>query len=76
MSTVETALQSIRRVVKKLGTVEASRLSGIPYTTLHEAKKRGFAGRPIETLQKLAEFAEAYERVHGQGEDEGKDAAA
>ena len=73
MSSIETALQSIRRVIGSLGTAEASRLSGIPYTTLHEAKARGFAGKPIQTFQKLAEFSEAYERQHGpQTDDQGK----
>lgn len=77
MSSIETALQSIRRVVGKLGTAEAARLSGIPYTTLHEAKGREFVGRPIETFQKLAEFAEGYESQHGvQTLNDDQDAAA
>lgn len=77
MSTIEAALQSIRRVVGRLGSAEAARLSGIPYTTLHEAKARGFAGKPVETFQKLAEFAEGYERQHGvQTPDESGEAAA
>lgn len=77
MSTIEAAIETIRRVVGKLGTAEAARLSGVPYTTLHEAKARGFAGKPVETFQKLAEFAEAYELEHGSADEIGnRDAAA
>lgn len=67
MTAFDEALQSIRRVVEKLGTVEASRLSGVPYTTLHEARKRDFTGPSIETLSRLANFAEKYESEHNDG---------
>lgn len=67
MSTVANALEAIRRVVARLGAAEAARLSGIPYTTLHEAKSRGFTGRQVETFQKLADFAERYESEHPEG---------
>jgi len=62
MSAIDAALSTIRRVVDKLGTSEAARLSGVPYTTLHEAKKRDFVGPSIETFHKLANFAEKYEQ--------------
>lgn len=64
MTAIEEALQVIRRVVDELGTVEAARQSGIPYTTLHEARRRDFTGPSIKTFQRLAAFAEEYEREH------------
>lgn len=66
MSSIETGLQSIRRVVAQLGTSEAARLSGVAYTTLHEARKRDFTGPAVETLLKLADFAETYESARAQ----------
>lgn len=76
MNAVEEALVAIRRVVGELGTVEASRLSGVPYTTLHEAKKRNFTGPSIETLQRLATFAEQYEREHASADDRSHESGA
>lgn len=59
MSTVERTLRLIRQVHADLGTLEFSRLSGVPYTTLRDLQARNFTGPSIETFQKLADAAEA-----------------
>lgn len=61
MSAVDEALAAIRRVSSRLNTAEFARLSGVPYTTLREWEARGFAGTTVETLQKLAAAAIAFE---------------
>ena len=66
MSSVDAAIDTIRRVAGKLGLAEFSRLSDVPYTTLRECEQRDFRGRPIETLDKLVKAAERYERENGE----------
>lgn len=67
MSAVDQALEAIRRTVEDLGVDEAARLSGVPASTLYEAKRRNFIGPSVVTLQKLS--ALAAERGAGQAKD-------
>lgn len=70
MSTVERSVETIRRVHEKLGTVEFARVSGVPYTTVHDCQKRGFVGPSVETLIKLAAAAEAFEQTQVEAPDQ------
>jgi len=60
MSTVEVAIELIRKVCADIGPAEFARISGVPYTTLKDCETRDFVGPSIATLQKLAKAAEAY----------------
>lgn len=59
MSTVEAAIELIRKVCAEVGVAKFARLSGVSYTTVRDCEARDFVGPSIETLQKLAKAAEA-----------------
>ena len=53
MSNIDQALDLIRSTDAALGTLEFSRVAGVPYTTLREAKERAFSGKSVDVLKKL-----------------------
>lgn len=71
MTAVDQAIAAIRQLVNDLGVDEVARLSGVPISTLYEAKRRDFVGPSVTTLRKLAEAAEKR-----QANDSERDAAA
>jgi hypothetical protein len=62
MSSIEAAIELVRKGHAEIGTAEFARLSGVPYTTLQDCQARRFVGPSIETLKKLAAAAEARAR--------------
>lgn len=71
MTAVDQVLEAIRKAVADLGVDEVARRSGVPITTLYEAKRRNFVGPSVHTLQKLSAVAEQHAR-----EGNSRDAAA
>lgn len=71
MAGIDDTLNLIREAHAELKTPELARLADVPYTTVHEASKRGFEGPAVETLRKL----EAAARAHRLSKDAGSAAA-
>lgn len=60
MASIDDTLKLIREVHGEIKTPELARLADVPYTTVHEAAKRGFDGPAVETLRKLEAAATAH----------------
>lgn len=60
MTNTDQALDIVRDVLREVRSRTLSKLSGVPYTTLLEASKRGFSGMSVDTLRKLEIAARGY----------------
>lgn len=58
---VQKSVEAVLRVHEKLGDKGFADISGVAYTTVREAFKRGFPGPSVKTLIKLAEAAHRHE---------------
>ena len=67
MSSLEQAIETVRRVHQKLGTVKFALAAGLPYTTVNDCRRRDFVGPAVETLLKLSAAAEEIERAESRG---------
>jgi hypothetical protein len=70
MSAIEQSIETIRRVHKRLGTVQLAKLAELPYTTVNDCQGRDFVGPSVKTLMKLANAAERAEREVSSGPGE------
>jgi hypothetical protein len=68
METLETGLQRVASVAKRIGVTELAREAGLPLSTVRSFRDRGWSPKSIATCEKLIAAAERLEAAPPAGE--------